>query len=74
METRMNYPYAQIIEDNTCIGVGLWWTEMNNPVLIPISIETYRSGDCVGKRWTGEYDENGYGIFEEVPEELTTEE
>ena len=71
----MKYPYA-IINSTTKIrdGIGLYASEMNNPRLIPISLETYNSADCVGKRWTGEYNENGYGIFEEVPEEPTTEE
>lgn len=71
----MNYPYAHInTETNVVMGVGLWWTEMDNPALIKITVEQYQTGSVTGMRWTGEYDENGYGIFEDVPEEHTTEE
>lgn len=72
--TIINYPYAQINDKNICIGVGLWCSKMDNPILVPIPYEIYESTTCYGMKWTGEYDENGYGIFEDVPEEHTTEE
>ena len=54
----MNYPYAHInTETNVVMGVGLWWTEMDNPALIKITVEQYQTGSVTGMRWTGEYEE-----------------
>ena len=69
MEKRMNYPYAQIDENNIVTAVSSLWDIINEShpfydVLIPIR-EYYLS--LLGQRYIGKDDE-GYGIFEPVEE------
>ena len=68
-ERRMNYPYAQIDDDNIVIAVSLLWSVIteSHPLynyMIPIK-EVDES--LLGQRYIGR-DADGYGLFEVVEE------
>lgn len=77
-ERRMNYPYAQIDDNNIVQAVSMFWSipDETHPFynyLIPIREEDY-TPELLGMRYIGR-DADGCGLFEPVPEpEEPTEE
>ena len=71
-ERRMNYPYAQIDDNNIVVAISLLWSviQKSHPLyayMIPI-----READefLLGQRYIG-LDVNGYGLFKVVDEKAS---